>query len=347
MEATVNARPNLFVAVVLLALAAALVACLPAVAPAAEAPSPTLSAAPATLVYGATTKLTARIGIPDAVLTLSRQRLGETEFTAVATGVADARGVASWTRKPSASTTFRIDFVGDATWEAAYAEAFVGVRPRIMLSATARKPVLEHHRVRYAVTVRPAHPGGLVQLQRRSADGWTPLKEFTLGADSRATVRLPAGKPGRLVVRAEMAADAAHLSARSPSWKTTVFDRRNPYGVPPKLARLILVDLSKYKLYYHERGRVIRVFDCVLGRPGLPTPKGHYRIYAMDPRMGGPYGPRRMRYRGLYAIHGTNEPWLLRRFPRNYSHGCTRLSNTHVKWLYARVRVGTPVWNVP
>ena len=85
--------------------------------------------------------------------------------------------------------------------------------------------------------------------------------------------------------------------------------------MPTKYPHLILVDLSKYKLYYHEHGVVIRVFDCVLGRPSLPTPKGHYKIYAKDPHMGGPYGPYRMRYLGLYAIHGTNEPWLLEQVP--------------------------------
>ena len=90
-----------------------------------------------------------------------------------------------------------------------------------------------------------------------------------------------------------------------------------------------------------------RLFKCVLGRPSLPTPRGHFKIYAKDPDMSGPYGPFRMRYLGLYAIHGTNEPWLLDRYPRNYSHGCTRLSNTNITWLYSRVHVGTPVWNVP
>ena len=120
----------------------------------------------------------------------------------------------------------------------------------------------------------------------------------------------------------------------------------NPYGVPTKYPHLILVDLSQYKLYYHEYGNVVRVFSCVLGRPSLPTPRGHFRIYAKDPHMGGPYGPFRMRYLGLYAIHGTNEPWLLERHPET-THGCTRLANANITWLYSRVHVGTPVWNVP
>jgi len=343
----VSARPKLVAAVVLLSLVAALAVSLPAVAAAAEPPALTLTAAPPTLAYGAFTTLAATIGIPGATLTLSRKRPGEADFTVVDTVTADANGVVSWTRRPPLSATFRVDFAGDATWGAAFAEASVGVRPRITLAVTARMPVVEGRRVRYTLTVKPAHPGGPVQLRRWTAEDWTVLKDLTLGADSRVTVSLPAGRPGRLVVRAEMAADADHLSAHSRSWKATVYDRRNPYGVPTKLPHLILVDLSQYKLYYHEHGVLLRVFKCVLGRPGLPTPKGHFKIYAKDPHMGGPYGPFRMRYLGLYAIHGTNEPWLLDRFPRNYSHGCTRLSNTTITWLYSRVHVGTPVWNVP
>jgi lipoprotein-anchoring transpeptidase ErfK/SrfK len=112
-------------------------------------------------------------------------------------------------------------------------------------------------------------------------------------------------------------------------------------------AHFIVVDKSQYRLYYHEHGHIVRVFDCVLGKPSTPTPAGRFRIYAKDSNVYGAYGARRMRYLGFFAIHGTNEPWLLTRFPRGYSHGCTRLSNTNILWLYARCPVGTQVWNVP
>ena len=48
---------------------------------------------------------------------------------------------------------------------------------------------------------------------------------------------------------------------------------------------------------------------------------------------GGPYGARIMSYHPPCAIHGTNEPGLLNRFPRNFSHGCTRLANASAIWL--------------
>jgi len=342
----VNARPKL-VAVFLLLLVVALAACLPAVVRATEQPQLTLTAAPATLALGASTTLTAQGAPAGATLTLSRKLGGETDFTVVDTSTAAADGTASWTRTPPRSATFRVDLAAGDTWAAASAEASVGVRPKVKLAAAAPRPLHENQRVRYTVTVRPAQPGATVQLSRRTAAGWATLQDLTLGGDSTATATILAGKPGRLAVRADVAADAVHLAGHSAPWKVTVFDHRNPYGVPTKYAHLILVDLSQYKLYYHEYGNVVRVFKCVLGRPSLPTPHGHFRIYAKDPHMGGPYGPYRMRYLGLYAIHGTDEPWLLNRYPRNYSHGCTRLSDANITWLYSRVPVGTPVWNVP
>ena len=340
-----NARPKL-VAVFLLLLVAALAACLPAGARASKQPALTLTAAPAAVAYGATTTLTAKGAPAGATLTLSRKQAGEADFSVVDSATAAADGAASWTRKPAQSATFRIDVMAGDTSVAA-AEVAVGVSAEVSLTTVSRKPLHERQRVRYTVAVRPAHPGSAVQLERWTADGWVALADLTLDADSKASVSLLAGAPGRLVVRASMAADAEHLGGHSAPWKVTVYDHRNPYGVPTKYPHLILVDLSQYKLYYHEHGNVVRVFTCVLGRPSLPTPRGHFRIYAKDPHMGGPYGPFRMRYLGLYAIHGTNEPWLLDRYPRNYSHGCTRLANADITWLYSKVHVGTPVWNVP
>ena len=334
-------------AVVLFLLVVALAACLPAVASASEQPALTLSAAPASITYGGSADLTAQGAAPGASLTLFRKRASEADFVEVGVATAGADGTFRWTVKPTETTAFRVDQAAGESWAAAAAEATVNVRHRVTLAVAAAKPLIEDRYVRYTVSVRPAHAGDTAQLQQWTGGAWVALADVELGDDSSGKVRLLAGKPGKLVVRAQMAADAAHLPGNSRTWKRVVYDRRNPYGVPTKYPHLILVDLSKYKLYYHEHGNVIRVFDCVLGRPGLPTPKGHYKIYAKDPHMCGPYGPFRMRYLGLYAIHGTNEPWLLSRFPRNYSHGCTRLSNSNITWLFKRVHVGTPVWNVP
>jgi lipoprotein-anchoring transpeptidase ErfK/SrfK len=334
-------------AVFVFLIAAAIIACLPAVAAASGQQQFKVAAGPSTLSYGSVTTLTVQGAGSGAALTVSRKRAGDADFVHVASATAAQDGTASWRLKPSETTLYRVDQAAGAAWDAASAEVSVGVRPLVTLTATARTPLLETQRVRYVVSVRPAQPGATVQLTRRSGDAWVPLREITLRADSVGTVRLPAGMPGTLEVRAEVAADAGHLAGRSLPWRRTVYDKSNPWGVPTKYPHLILVSVHHYKLYYYEHGVVIRVFDCVTGRPSLPTPLGHFHIYAKDPHIGGPYGPYRMRYLGLFAIHGTDEPWLLSKYPRNFSHGCTRLSNGHISWLYPRVPVGTPVWNVP
>ena len=43
---------------------------------------------------------------------------------------------------------------------------------------------------------------------------------------------------------------------------------------------------------------------------------------------------------GVVGVHGTPWPWLL---GKNVSHGCVRLHNDDVRWLRARMPVGTPI----
>jgi hypothetical protein len=348
------------IAAAVLLLAGGLVAGLPAAAGATDTTSPapssspadpglTLTATPAILRAGRQLTLTMHIASPGATLQLSRMRADQTIFRPVAELTADGLGTVSWITHPARSGTYRVEFAGDAGWAPATAEVGVLARPNIGLRLVPGDRVVEGRRVSARIRVKPAHPGGLVDLQvwDRTAKAWTVLRALTLDADSRARSSWTTDVVGRLRVRVLMAADADNTSGGSTMRTLRVLDPRNPYGVPTKYPHLILVDLSKYKLYYHEYGVIVRVFDCVLGRPSLPTPRGHFRIYAKDAHMSGPYGPRRMRYKGLFAIHGTDEPWLLSRFPRNYSHGCTRLSNAHIRWLFAHCPVGTPVWNVP
>ena len=309
----------------------------------------TLTATPGIVRSDQPANVIARLGVPGAALQVGRKYAGESEFTPLRVLTTDAEGVASWEVRLQRTVAYRVEFAGDATAAAASAEVTVSVRPRVILSTSSAGTVFTGGRVHVRVEVSPAHPGGAVQIETwdGAAGAWRVLQSLTLGGDSRAQWEWRPQDTGRQRLRARMAADADHAAGVSTVCKLEVFDASNPYGVPRTYPHLILIDLSQYKLYYYEHGRVVRVFDCVLGRPSLPTPRGHFHIYAKDAHMYGAYGPRRMRYLGAYAIHGTNEPWLLSRFPRNYSHGCTRLSNAHILWLFERVNVGTPVWNVP
>jgi len=93
----------------------------------------------------------------------------------------------------------------------------------------------------------------------------------------------------------------------------------------------------------------VRAFDVALGRPGYRTPLGYFRVYGKRKPAGGALGACAMFYRrqGGIAIHGTNQPELIRRpTPRAYSHGCARMLNHQVLWLYDRVPVGTRIHNL-
>lgn len=329
---------------VLIAIAAATLLMPVAGALAADGPVLTLVATPTTVRAGSATLVTARIGVPGAELQLSRKAAGEADFTPLGTQVTDSSGSVTWAPAPSRTTTYRVEFAGDAQWPSATAEVTVSVRPRLTLTAT--DMVYKGERVIFRVRVGPAHPQAAVVLEMWGGDAWAPVRTLTLGADSRARFVRRADSTGRFAFRVRMPADAEHAAGASAVERVTVRPP-NPYRVPLSLARIVVVDKSQYRLYFFSHGREVRSFPCVIGRPSLPTPTGHFRIYARGMNPGGPYGARIMSYHSPYAIHGTNEPGLFKRFPRNFSHGCTRLLNADAIWLYGRCPIGTRVWNVP
>ncbi len=342
-------RPAILLAAVLLltlltvgAAAGAAAAAEPPAAP--VSPQLTVVAAPDHVLAAGATTVTAHLDVPGATLVLSRWIAGTEGFVPLATVVAGPDGSCSQTFRPSRTSTYRVEFAGDATWAAAAAEVAVTVRPRLRLVAS-ETLAYEGQNLTLEARVRPAHPGAVVVAQRFADGAWTHLRTLTLDDASRAVFRWRADELGKHQFRLVMAADAAHEEGVGEPASITV-EKGNRWGAPLGAPRFIVVDKSEYRLYYLEYGRVVRSFVCVLGKPSTPTPLGRFRIYAMDGNMYGPYGPRRMRYLGAYAIHGTNEPWLLTHWPRAYSHGCTRLANANILWLFARCSEGTPVWNV-
>jgi lipoprotein-anchoring transpeptidase ErfK/SrfK len=331
-----------FVLLVLLGVSGAAAA--GAAAPLAD-PGLTVQATPATVVYGSSVQIRVHLAVPHAIVHVMRDLGGASIGHTLVT---DAAGDASFSDTPAGAAVYRAEYGGDQTWSAAAAETRVSVVAKVSLSVAASGRVRTSDRVGLKIAVRPAAAAAPVEVQEKSASGsWRTLATVMPDAAGQARWEWRPTSLGSRRLRAVLAASGAWPAAVSSVRSVKVYDASDPYGIPATYAHLILVDLSKYRLFYYEHGKVLRSFDCVLGRPSLPTPRGHFKIYAKDPDMYGPYGPRRMRYLGLYAIHGTNEPWLLSRWPRNYSHGCTRLANADIMWLYERVHVGTPVWNVP
>lgn len=117
--------------------------------------------------------------------------------------------------------------------------------------------------------------------------------------------------------------------------------------------RMIIINQCTMRLAYYENGKLITTFSCATGKASTATPNGKFSIihkevnrpYYKDHIPGGsPKNPLGYRFLQLtssgYAIHGTNVPSSI---GGKVSHGCVRLANANVEWLYNKVYVGTPV----
>ncbi|MEZ5125950.1 MAG: L,D-transpeptidase [Thermoleophilia bacterium] len=327
-----------------------------AASPAADPePTPTVLSAAAShrqFTFGniAAIEIHGSISVPGASLALSSRPANDARWAPVATTQASESGAFSFAnvQAPSTTTEYAVSFTGNETQAAASTSITVSVRPRVVLKAANKTSWLKpKETVQLTGSVKPAHPGATIAVDRRLKNGsWIQVGSATLDSASRFTVGWRPDKYGALRLRARMNADSDHTLGVSAT-ENCVVNLANAHMVPYKYAHFLVNVVHEYKLYYYEHGKLVRTFIVALGRPGYPTPLGKFTIYHKRRPGGGALGSCVMFYRraGGIAIHGTNEPELLSRFPRNFSHGCTRMYNSQALWLYYRCPVGTPVKN--
>lgn len=139
---------------------------------------------------------------------------------------------------------------------------------------------------------------------------------------------------------------------------------RNPFKISAAYKHYIVVNKHNYFLYYLSYGKISKKWPCGVGMSGYSTPSGNFRVTAkrfhptwynpgaswsqnMADSIPWPSSPLGARALNISAsgirIHGTTKPWLLDNPSRAISHGCIRMKNPHVIWLYNRVPVGTKV----
>jgi len=121
----------------------------------------------------------------------------------------------------------------------------------------------------------------------------------------------------------------------------------------------IAIRTATRQVRVYRRGRLVRSFRAVVGKPSTPTPNGRFFVEessAMpEGSPGAPYalatsarsnvlqefegGP------GQIALHGVMN---LGGIPGTaVSHGCVRLTNPSIRWLAARISAGVPVRITP
>ena len=111
------------------------------------------------------------------------------------------------------------------------------------------------------------------------------------------------------------------------------------------LSRLVIVNISQNKIYLYKNGKLIWSRSVASGKPSTPSPVGQFtvvnKVNNSNGVLGKAYGTRWMGLsKAHYGIHGTSNPNSISKYA---SHGCIRLNNTDVNYLYSNISVGTRV----
>jgi len=107
---------------------------------------------------------------------------------------------------------------------------------------------------------------------------------------------------------------------------------------------LLEVDLQRQLVLLIDNGQVVWAFNASTGKPSTPTPPGQFTISRQidgmrHSELGWLWRPKY--FNGGIAIHGSDS------VPGHAaSHGCTRVSDPAIDWLWAsgQAEVGTTVW---
>ena len=116
----------------------------------------------------------------------------------------------------------------------------------------------------------------------------------------------------------------------------------------------LVVRTSSRRVVVYRRGRLVRSFAAIVGKPSTPTPHGSFFVeesVRMPPgSAGGPFAlALSARSNVLQEFEGGPGPDRHARCgePRRHTrdrdlHGCVRLANQHISWLAARIAPGVP-----
>lgn len=121
---------------------------------------------------------------------------------------------------------------------------------------------------------------------------------------------------------------------------------------------MIIVNTKKNTLNYYVNYTLVKKFRCATGKASTPTPQRKTTIvnkiknrpfYKTGIPGGDPRNPLGKRWMGLnidgtqgstYGIHGNNNESSI---GKHVSHGCIRMHNSEVEWLFDQVPLGTVV----
>ena len=179
---------------------------------------------------------------------------------------------------------------------------------------------------------------------------------------STGWVRVTRGKPGR-ELDVEGSRDSVQAAVTLGDEEARLVTRDVPPAVgPDAFKKVILIRTGENTLYLYENGSIVKQWPVASGKPGYPTPTGHWKVVekienpvwvnpgsawarGMPAVIGpGPNNPLGTRALALDApailIHATSDRGSI---GYGASHGCVHMVEEHELELFNRVEEGTPV----
>ena len=120
----------------------------------------------------------------------------------------------------------------------------------------------------------------------------------------------------------------------------------------------VTVDKTARTVAVYRHGKLVHLFDAVIGKPATPTPDGLAAIYEIDrqPDPNGFLGTWALPLTafsnvlfnfgggpGRVAIHGRGGASLIDPLGSAASHGCVRIDDGSIAWMARHLPQGTPV----
>jgi hypothetical protein len=178
----------------------------------------TISLKPTSVVFGRSVAITGKVTgakkSPTSV-TVQQSPFPFTSFTNAATTNTDNNGNYRFTTKPQVNTRYRVTAKTSPTVTSPVAQENVKFFVSLRLSDST---ISSGDRVRFSGVIRPAHNGGLVQIQRKTSSGWKTISK-TL-ATASTTGQSAYAKKVRIrhagLYRTRTSGDASHVAGTSP-----------------------------------------------------------------------------------------------------------------------------------
>lgn len=179
-----------------------------------------LSRSTSTLTYGSSVRLTAKLttgstSVSGEKITFYGRRKGTSTWTALTTGTTVSGGTISTVRTPGSHYEYRATHARTLYYASSTSPTVTVLVKPALTASISPSSALNGTTVRITGTLKPAHGGQSVYLQRLTSDGWRSVLRSTLSSGGGYSFSTRPTTSGSYSYRVYKPADGDHLAAYS------------------------------------------------------------------------------------------------------------------------------------